>query len=82
MRRKSAFDLILCKRLLSQKVIILRLLEEKLENFASYENFQLQIVKYIMTVGIERHRVQGNVIFLGLKLVKPGVKYAICTMLK
>jgi hypothetical protein len=60
-------------------VIILRLLEEKLENFAWYENFQLQIVKFIMTVGIERHKFQGYVIFLGLEIVKPGVKYAICT---
>jgi hypothetical protein len=67
-------------RLLSQKVIILRLLEEKLENIASYENFELQIFKYIMTIGIESLRVQGFVIFLGFEISETkSVKYAICT---
>jgi hypothetical protein len=66
-------------QLLSHKVIILRLLKEKLNNYAWFENFQLQVVKLIMTDGIQSHIFEEYIIFLGLK---PGVKYAICPTLE
>jgi hypothetical protein len=48
-------------RLLSQKVIIL--LQEKLKNFARFQNFQLQVVKFTMTDGIQSQIFEEYIIF-------------------